>query len=335
MRRLAYIADVMVSLMLGGAGMLALLSVNRLLLSLLPSPHNYVLFFCLWFLVYLAIIAAKEKSWKAFFAMTSLKRVAYLIGWALMFYLITLILNQIGLRLVEDIWLLVPIVLILTDFSFRFFRFFRWGQVDDLPARIKAGDSRKVEQATALHPEEVNARTSSGHTPLTLALASDAPLELVRLLLEAGADPNMPDSRDIPPLFIAIFRSAVKKNDEPVELLLKYGAKPDAGIRGSGFLLHLTAGMKNAKVTQMLLDYQADPNSVNDRGFTPLHIAAITGNVAAVKLLLQHGADANARTATGFTPLQLAEQPGPYRGLWARKGRRRVAELLRQQASMG
>jgi len=181
----------------------------------------------------------------------------------------------------------------------------------------------------------VNARTSSGHTPLTLALANDAPVEMIKYLLEAGADPNITDSRDIPPLFIAIFHSVVNKNDEPVELLLKYGAKTNVVIRGSDFLLHLTADMKNAKVIRTLLDYQADPNSVDDQGFTPLHIAAITGNVAAAKLLLKHGADVNARTAAGVTPLQLAELPGPYYGLLAIKGRRRVAEILRQQASMG
>jgi len=329
MRRLAYVANVFVSCILLLAGGGAFVFINRYLLSLLPSPYNYALLYIFWPLVYLTSIAVREKRWQAFFARASLSRLASLIVVIILLKLILLITHSYSK---PDLF---PVLFIAAAISSFRFPFLRWGRIDDLSARVQSRDIRGVESMIADHPEQVNALTRSGDTPLILALASDVPLEVVRLLLEAGADPNKPNSRDISPLFIAVFFSMVRKNIKNIELLLKYGAKPDVPVKGNITPLHMVASRRYAEITRLLLEYGTDANVINYRGETPLHFAARNGNMAVVKMLLEHGADVNAQTAAGATPLKLAEQPGILHRLFARKGRRSVIDLLRQQASMG
>jgi ankyrin repeat protein len=130
--------------------------------------------------------------------------------------------------------------------------------------------------------------------PLVYAIYH-SPLELVRELLDAGADPNSDSNDGFPPLYAALTcvtptPGATVRHDLPelVELLLRRGA--DVGQRG-----------------------------FND--YAPLHLAAAQGDLAMVELLLRHGADPNQITRIDDmeTPLELAE----------RAGHREVADRLR------
>ncbi|KAH3745860.1 hypothetical protein Pelo_12725 [Pelomyxa schiedti] len=76
-----------------------------------------------------------------------------------------------------------------------------------------------------------NLHSGSGQTPLLLAVTEQANTEAVKLLLEAGADPNN-NASQLSPLFLAVsFPGCL-----PIlELLLSYGADPKLGPANSTF----------------------------------------------------------------------------------------------------
>lgn len=137
------------------------------------------------------------------------------------------------------------------------------GQPLDGFDRIVAGESRDLPAPDAWTPD--------GFTGLHLAaFARNAPA--ARLLLEAGADPNV--------LATASFAQVT-----PLGTCAFAGA---------------------TDVARLLLEHAADTELTSDRGGTPLHSAAQNGNRELVELLLAHGADRHARTESGQTPADLA-----------------------------
>lgn len=82
----------------------------------------------------------------------------------------------------------------------------------------------------------------------------------------------------------------VKTGEEVVKLLLEMGADPNADKPDSDSPLHLaTLGEIRQKMLQMLLDHGADPlkGLSGGWGYPPLHAAAQNGNVEAFKKLLK------------------------------------------------
>jgi ankyrin repeat protein len=106
----------------------------------------------------------------------------------------------------------------------------------------------------------------------------------VRLLLEAGADIDTPDT------FIGLtplMNAAGNRNLEAVKLLLAKGAKLNAVSKTEG-LPKIQTG------------------TVEFGGWTPLLMASAFGPPEAVKVLLDAGAKIDAQDYRGFTPLMLA-----------------------------
>jgi len=177
-----------------------------------------------------------------------------------------------------------------------------------------------------------------GKTPLHFA-ARDGHLEVVRELLDAGAEIEDRDPNDITPLLLAASNDRVAV----ARLLLERGAdiqaidwygrtslyaaidvrnrdSPDPAA-GSGTD---TAG--NLVLIRMLLEQGANPNTrirempvvrthvlplsslswVDFTGETPFIRAALAGDVEVMRLLLAHGADANIQTTHGTTALAAA-----------------------------
>jgi len=95
-----------------------------------------------------------------------------------------------------------------------------------------------------------------------------------------------------------------------VKVLLKAGADPDPACKYGHTPLHNLAIKGDVAVMELLLDHKAEVNVFNGNGNTPLHNAAQFGHPRAVELLINRGADINAQTyrgrSDGKTPLHSA-----------------------------
>ena len=150
---------------------------------------------------------------------------------------------------------------------------------------------------------DLNLVDPDGATALVIAIIN-ANYDFAKLLLEAGADPNIVDTAAaMGPLYAAadMHRLAVghgRPNPHPsgeldavdiVRLLLQKGADPNARLKGAILQRQHTAGDSALAV-----------------GATPLMRAAKSGDVEVVKLLLAHGADPMLTMSNGTTPLMFA-----------------------------
>ena len=128
-------------------------------------------------------------------------------------------------------------------------------------------------------------RTNQGVTPLMLA-ASSRNFELVKLLVEWGADVKAKDESNCSVLFYA----AEGGNCDVFRFLKQAGADIKVDDKKQQTLLHLAV---NAKMAKMLLDMGLSVHAKDIDGCTPLHYAAGRSDIKVIELLLEHGAHIN------------------------------------------
>ena len=168
------------------------------------------------------------------------------------------------------------------------------------------------------------------------------PLDVVTLLLERGAEPNV---RLKTPLLMRqhsggdaqlgegatpLMRASKVSNATIMGLLLDKGADPNLRLRNQSTALMIAAARagRNAGPEQATLDAMtllitkgADVNAVNDNGETALHVAVSRGD-ALVKFLAENGARLDLKDKSGRTPLDVAMGvPGAGGGGRGRGGR--------------
>lgn len=173
--------------------------------------------------------------------------------------------------------------------------FFPAGPARDLANAITKNDATAV--ATLLPQVNVNAPGFEGMTLLTLAMRQLRKTpdnhEVLRLLLQAGANPNLaPGQLDDLPLTTALQLSA-KAGPEPVNLLLAAGANPNAAsaFGTPAFFSAISPANRTPDLLPALLARGADVHAKDSQGHTALHQAATIPNWPAALLLLQKGAD--------------------------------------------
>lgn len=111
---------------------------------------------------------------------------------------------------------------------------------------------------------------STSQTPSILArIAGNAPTALIQLLLEHGANPDAKDHMDTPVLFKLIGYGTVKIED--IELVLQHGANPDIYWKPFGTPLIRAAGANYWEICNLLLNYKADINYEPENRFSFWH----------------------------------------------------------------
>ena len=92
-----------------------------------------------------------------------------------------------------------------------------------------------------------------------------------------------------------------------LELLLELGANPNLPDNEGRSPLHSAAFLGDAKSISILLEHGAELEARDERyGATPLSLAALTGKLAAAQALAEAGADLEARDDAGRTVLREA-----------------------------
>jgi ankyrin repeat protein len=179
------------------------------------------------------------------------------------------------------------------------------GRVDDVrefikadPSRLEARMSRSEHRRTALH-----------HA------AAKNQIEVVRLLLALGADPNAADLTGATALVTAAHEDA---DERVATLLIEAGARIDfiaalglkrydlaesmlrdkpsrIGPDGEDTIaLHVAVSRRNVEAVRWLIDRKVDVNAKRimwDCNHTALHMTAADGNVEIARMLLDAGAD--------------------------------------------
>jgi ankyrin repeat protein len=148
-----------------------------------------------------------------------------------------------------------------------------------------ANVNARLEKGTQRAPSTGSRIRSEGST-LFLMAADRADVPLMRLLLELGADPFIPNVDNSTPLMAA------------------------AGLGTSNPLEEAGTESEALEATKLLLDLGSDINGIDNNGSTPMHSAAEGAFPAIVQLLADRGADINIwqrKDKQGHSPLFIAE----------------------------
>ncbi len=212
-------------------------------------------------------------------------------------------------------------------------------QAAEIHQAAEAGDLAKVKALVEKDPACVKAKDGNGRTPLHLA-AQGRHLEVLRYLVDKGADLDALDKNGIAPLHI-LARSG---QTEAVRLMIDKGADIDIKDPVKLTPLNMAAESGLEAMVELLIEKGADIENKHAYGRTPLVGAARErGNINVIRMLLDAGADVNSSDKWGATALDLAAWRGfeevvnllLERGAALPDDTARTRELLRNAAEKG
>jgi uncharacterized protein len=159
------------------------------------------------------------------------------------------------------------------------------------------------------------------------------PLDLIQLLLQKGANPNL-QTDTVPVHGLMQFdgswvnfdgetpfvRAALSGDIEVMRLLLAHGADPNIATTQGSTALMAAAGINwipgqtytrteadYVEAVKLCLERGAPVNAANSLGLTAMHGAANRGWVSIMQILADHGANLDAKDKEGRTPMTYAQ----------------------------
>jgi ankyrin repeat protein len=188
------------------------------------------------------------------------------------------------------------------------------GAIVDLPTACHTGNLERVRELLRQDPSLANKISEAegyylgAGAPLANAAAVGR-MDIVQLLLDHGADPNLPEEQ-YAPKGKALYSAVYHGHYEIAKLLLARGAYPNPPVESSGDALWIVQKWRpDERMEQLLLSYGATPaepwpqhrnenwpaGEHNWLRISPLHEAARKGDLAEAKRLLESGANLTAR----------------------------------------
>jgi ankyrin repeat protein len=197
-------------------------------------------------------------------------------------------------------------------------------RLDEFFTAVERGDNDLATTLLAANPGLAGSwrRCDHGWESALHVAAHGGNLELVRALVEAGADVYPVRQGDYPPIFEAIYR----RHDDVVAYLLEASAARDNGQPPTmGFGIDIVLATRVGWLDRVKMHVERDPFAVYRRGCigeSVLHWPAHNGFVEIVRYLLDHGAaiEADEIGLYGGKPLTWAaeHEPGTVRLLLER-----------------
>ena len=237
------------------------------------------------------------------------------------------------------------------------------GQRGQRPAAASASASTAVDQDLAERIEFLNRgdQDGGGLTALVFA-ARQGNIESVRIILDAGANPNQTTNYG----WSALLTAAQNRFYKVGALLLDRGADPNIANKGGWTPLYIATDNRNIEngdyptrkpdmdhleFIKLLLDHGANANArmkdstetrtifthqwLYEDGATAFLRASQSGDIALMRLLLEHGADPKIATTNNTTPLMVAAGIGWVEGVTNEWGRKENLEAVKMLLDLG
>jgi len=184
---------------------------------------------------------------------------------------------------------------------------------DGKSALIRAAELGETEVAFALLKAgaDPSLKSPAGNSLLHFVAAGGSiPLAKHVLALKAPVDTISPQHADT-----ALGLAVLSNRTEMVQLLLQHGANPNLGVSRDSLgrfapPLSVAAQHGNPEIIDLLLGAGADPAKANNMGDLPIHYAARSGKLENLRRLLERGADVGSRNHDGWDAMGMAAANG-------------------------
>ena len=169
---------------------------------------------------------------------------------------------------------------------------------------VGGGCSKEMLLRLIIHGANVNAKSTIKKTALMVACLNGNE-DAVKLLLNAGADPNISDADGCTSLHDAVDKGFSR---ETLQLIMNHGADVNATNKYNETALLVACQKLNADAISVLLNVRADPTIADYEGYTCLHHWGCSKEN--LQAMIDHGADVNATNKKSITPLMHACENG-------------------------
>lgn len=166
-----------------------------------------------------------------------------------------------------------------------------WGDIETVRSALDNG-------------ADVNALDEPEGTTLLHNAVEGDHIDIVKLLIERGADVEVENGFGETPLF----ETAVHDRPEVAEFLIQNGADYKRTFEfGDRSLLHVAASHNSIMTGIVLINHGLDLNALNDEDDTLLHVAAHWNHRPIADLLILHGAKVDLWIAAGLCDREMAQ----------------------------